>query len=148
MSLLDTVQREMVSAMKARDELRLSTIRMIKTALKKREVDQMKPLDEASAMQVLNTLRKQRLESIEMFRQGGREELAQREEAEMRVIDEFLPEPATERELDRAVEEAIGETGASSPKQMGAVMKAAQARLSGKQVDGKILSDKVRARLA
>ncbi len=91
MPLLEQIQKDMVAAMKAKDELRLSVVRMIKTALKKHEVDAMKPLDEATEMQVLNTLLKQRRESVDMFRKGGREELAQKEEAELKMIEAYLP---------------------------------------------------------
>lgn len=138
----------MTAAMKARDEARLSALRMIKAALKRHEVDTGKALDEQAELKVLNTLVKQRQESIEMFRKGGRNDLADKEEAERKIIESYMPAEATPEEMDAAVEAAIAETGASSPKQMGAVMKAAQAKLAGKRVDGKALSEKVRARLA
>jgi uncharacterized protein YqeY len=147
MPLLETIQKDMVTAMKAKDEARLSAIRMIKTALKKLEVDSMKPLDEATEMQVLNSLIKQRTESAEMFRKGGRVELAEKEEAERTLIESYMPAAATPEEIDAALTAALAETGATSAKQMGLVMKAAQAKLSGKRVDGKALSEKVRARL-
>ena len=133
--------------MRARDEARLSTLRMVKTALKKHEVDSMKPLDEATEMQVLNTLIKQRRDSIEMFRKGNRPELAEKEEAELKQIEGYLPAAPSEEETEAAIQAALDETGVTSLKQMGVVMKAAQARLAGKRVDGKALSDKVRARL-
>jgi uncharacterized protein len=148
MPLLDRVQKDMVEAMKARDEARLSALRMMKTALKKQEVDSMKPLDEAAGIRVLTSLVKQRRESVEMFRQGGREEMAQKEEAEAKLIESYLPAAATPEEIEAAVEAALTETGATSAKQMGLVMKAAQGRLAGKAVDGKALSDRVRAKLA
>ncbi len=147
MPLLEKIQKDMVDAMKARDEARLGALRMIKTALKKQEVDSMKPLNEASEMQVMNTLLKQRRESAELFRKGGRGELADREEAEIGVIESYLPETSSSEELDAAVNSAIAETGATSPKQMGAVMKAAQAKLAGKRVDGKTLSELVKQKL-
>jgi uncharacterized protein YqeY len=147
MPLLDRIQKDMVEAMKAKDEARLSTVRMIKSALKKQEVDTMKTLDEAAEMQVLNTLLKQRRESAEMFRKGGRNDLAEKEEAELKTIESYMPASASEDEVAAAIEAAVAETGASSAKQMGLVMKAAQARLAGKRVDGKALSDKVRERL-
>jgi uncharacterized protein len=137
----------MVSAMKAKDEARLSTVRLIKTALKKQEVDSMKPLTEATEMQVMNTLIKQRRESADMFRKGGRDEAAAKEEAEIVLIESYLPAVASEADVQQAVSEAISETGASSAKQMGAVMKAAQAKLAGKRVDGKILSELVKQKL-
>src|SRR5690349_19739793 len=121
--LLEQIQKDMVEAMKAKDEARLSTVRMIKTALKKQEVDSMKPLNEASEMQVMNTLIKQRRESADMFRKGGREDAAQKEEAEILLIESYLPAVASEEELNSAVAAAISETGATSSKQMGAVMK-------------------------
>jgi uncharacterized protein YqeY len=148
MPLLERIQQDMVAAMKAKDEARLSAVRMIKTALKKTEIDSMKPLDEAAEMQVLNSLIKQRAESAEMFRKGGRIELAEKEEAERVLIESYMPAPATPEEIDQAISSALAETQATSAKQMGVVMKAAQAKLSGKRVDGKALSEKVRARLA
>ena len=148
MPLLERIQKDMVEAMKARQEARLSAVRMIKTALKKVEVDSMKPLDEAAEMQVLNSLIKQRTESADMFRKGGRVELAEKEEAERTLIESYMPAPASPEDIDQAIAEALGETQVTSAKQMGVVMKAAQAKLSGKRVDGKALSEKVRARLA
>jgi uncharacterized protein YqeY len=147
MPILDQLQKDLVSAMKAKEESRLSTLRMVKTALKKQEVDGMKPLDEAAEMAVMNTLLKQRRESADMFRKGGREELAVKEEAEIGIIEAYLPAVPTTTELEAAVAAALAETGASSPKQMGLVMKAAQAKLAGKRVDGRALSDLVKARL-
>jgi uncharacterized protein YqeY len=148
MPLLDRIQKDMVAAMKSKDEARLSAVRMIKTALKKLEVDSMKPLDEATEMQVLNSLIKQRTESAEMFRKGGRPEMAEKEEAERTLIESYMPAPATPEELEEAIAAALAETQVTSAKQMGVVMKAAQAKLAGKRVDGKALSEKVRARLA
>jgi uncharacterized protein len=147
MALLEQIQKDMVVAMKAKDEARLGAVRMIKTALKKQEVDSMKPLDEATEMQVLNTLIKQRRESAELFRKGNRPELADKEEAELKLIEAYMPASASEQELDVALQAALAETGATGPKQMGAVMKAAQAKLAGKRVDGKLLSEKVKAAL-
>jgi uncharacterized protein YqeY len=147
MPLLDQIQKDMVEAMKARDESRLSAIRMIKTALKKQEVDSMKPLDEATEMQVMNTLLKQRRESADMFRKGGREELAAKEAAEIKLIESYLPSAPTEAEVEAAVTAALAETGATTAKQMGLVMKAAQAKLAGKRVDGKVLSELVKSKL-
>jgi uncharacterized protein len=138
----------MAQAMKARDQDRLNALRMIKTALKKHEVDSMKPLDEATEMQILKSLVKQRQEAAEMFRKGGRPELAAKEEGELLVVESYLPAAPTEEETEAAIAAALAETGVSSLKQMGVVMKAAQARLAGKRVDGKALSDKVRARLS
>jgi uncharacterized protein YqeY len=148
MALLDRVQKDMTEAMKARAEDRLSALRMIKTALKKQEVDSMKPLDERTEQQVLNTLIKQRREAAEMFRKGGRPEQADKEEAEQRLIESYMPAMASEEEMDAAIAAALAETGVASAKQMGVVMKAVQAALAGKRADGKALSDKVRARLS
>jgi hypothetical protein len=147
MPLLDRVQKDLVDAMKARDEGRLSTLRMMKTALKKHEVDAMKPLDEAAEMQILKSLVKQRTEAADMFRGAGREELAAKEEAERKLIESYLPAGASEAEIDAALQAALAETGVTSVKQMGIVMKATQAKLAGKTVDGKALSEKVRSRL-
>ena len=138
----------MVLAMKARDEARLSALRMIKTALKKHEVDSMKPLEDASEQQVLNTLLKQRRDSIEMFRKGNRPELAAKEEAELKIVESYLPAAASEEDVEAAIAAAITETGITALKQMGVVMKAAQAKLAGKRVDGKALSEKVRSKLS
>lgn len=137
----------MVAAMRAKDEMRLGAIRLIKTALKKVEVDGMKPLDEPAEMAVLSSLIKQRRESAEMFRKGGRPELADREDAELKIVESYMPASASEAEIEAAIAAALEETGATSAKQMGLVMKAAQAKLAGKRVEGKALSEKVRARL-
>lgn len=148
MALLDRIQSDMVASMKAKDEARLNAIRMIKAALKKHEVDAMKPLDENSELQVLSTLIKQRRESAEMFRKGGRPELADKEEAELKLIESYMPAAPSEQEIETAIAAALAETGVTSLKQMGVVMKATQAKLAGKRVDGKALSEKVRARLS
>ena len=147
MPLIDQVQQDMVAAMKARAEARLSALRMIKAALMKMKVDSPKPLDEAAEMQVLKSLIKQRIEAAEAFRKAGRAEQADKEEAERKLIESFLPAGVSEEETDAAIAEAMTETAATSIKQMGAVMKAVQAKLKGKTVDGKALSDKVRSRL-
>lgn len=138
----------MVEAMKAKEEARLSTIRMIKAALMKYKVDSMKEIDEAAEMQLLNMLLKQRHESADMFRKGGRPELAEKEEAEIKLIESYMPASASEAEIDSAIAAALAETGVTSAKQMGVLMKAAQAKLAGKRVDGKSLSEKVRAKLS
>ncbi|MGH9721275.1 MAG: GatB/YqeY domain-containing protein, partial [Bryobacteraceae bacterium] len=129
MALLERVQKDMVDAMKARDEARLSAIRMIKAALQKHAVDSMKPHDEASEMQILNMLIKQRTEAAEMFRKGGRGEQAEKEEAERTLIEGYMPAGAAPEEIDAAIGEALTETGVTSAKQMGVVMKAVQAKL-------------------
>ncbi|HTC86850.1 MAG TPA: GatB/YqeY domain-containing protein [Bryobacteraceae bacterium] len=147
MALLDRIQIDMVAAMRSKEEMKLNAIRMIKTALKKHEVDSMKPLDEATEMQILGTLIKQRREAADMFRKGDRAELADKEEAELKLIESYMPAAPSDQEIQDAITAALSETGATSAKQMGLVMKAAQAKLAGKRVDGKALSEKVRARL-
>jgi uncharacterized protein YqeY len=148
MALLDRIQTDMVAAMRAKEEMKLNAIRMIKAALKKHEVDSMKPLDEATELQILGTLIKQRREAADMFRKGDRAELADKEEAELKLIESYMPAAPSEKDIDDAIAAAMSETGAASAKQMGLVMKAAQAKLAGKRVDGKALSEKVRARLS
>ena len=148
MALIDQVQKQMVEAMKAREEARLSALRMMKAALMKHKVDTMQELDEAGELKVLTTLIKQRKESADMFRQGGRIELAEKEEAELKMIEGFMPSAPTEEEIAAAIDAVMSETGVNSIKQMGVVMKAVQAKLTGKRVDGKALSEKVRSRLS
>jgi uncharacterized protein len=147
MALLERVQADMVAAMKAKDEVRLNAIRMIKAALQKQQVDSMKPLDEAAEQQVLKQLVKQRTDAAEMFHKGGRPEQAEKEEAERVLIQSYMPAEATAEEISSAIDAALSETGITSVKQMGVVMKAAQAKLAGKRADGKALSEKVRSRL-
>jgi len=148
MPLIDQIQKDMVAAMKSKEEARLSALRMVKAALMKLKVDSPKPVDEAAEMQTLKQLIKQRVDAAEMFRKGGRPEQADKEEAEKILIESYLPAGASEAEIDAAIAGAMTETGANSIKQMGLVMKAAQARLQGKTVDGKALSDKVKAQLS
>jgi uncharacterized protein YqeY len=148
MALLERIQTDMTAAMRAKDEARLNAIRMIKAALKKHEIDSMKPLDENTELQVLNTLIKQRREAAEMFRKGGRADAADKEEAELKLIESYMPAGASDEEIDGAIAAALAETGVTSAKQMGVVMKATQAKLAGKRVDGKALSEKVRAKLS
>jgi uncharacterized protein YqeY len=147
MPLVDKVQADMTAAMKAREEARLSALRMVKAALMKAKVDSPKPLDEAAEMQILKSLVKQRIDAAEAFRSAGRAEQAAKEDAERVLIESYLPAAATDAEIETAISEAMAETGAASAKQMGLVMKAVQAKLKGKTVDGKTLSDKVRSRL-
>lgn len=147
MALIDQLQKDLIVAMKGKEELRLGTIRMVKAALMKEKVDTMKAVDEAGEMRILSLLIKQRHEAAEMFRQGGREEQAAKEEAELKIIEAYMPASATPEELAAAVAEAMAETGATTAKQMGLVMKAAQGRLAGKRVDGKALSELVKSKL-
>ena len=148
MPLLEQIQKDMTAAMKGREEARLDAIRMIKAALQRYTIDTGKPLDEAAELQILNTLVKQRRESADMFRKGNRPELADKEEAELKLIEAYMPSAPTEAEIDAAIAAALSETGNASVKQMGVVMKATQAKLAGKRVDGKALSEKVRQALA
>lgn len=148
MALLDQIQKDMVDAMKAKQEARLSTLRMMKSALMKYKVDNMKEVDEAAGMQILNSLIKQRHDSADMFRKGGRPEMAEKEEAEILLIETYLPSAPSSEEMDAAIQAAMSETGVTSLKQMGVVMKAAQAKLAGKRVDGKALSEMVRGKLS
>lgn len=147
MALLDQLQKDMAEAMKARDEARLAALRMMKAALMKEKVDSMKELDEAAELKVLNSLIKQRKDAADLYRQGGRPELADKEEAEIRLIESYMPASATDEEMAAAVEAALAETGAASSKQMGQVIAAARAKLAGKRIDGKRLSDLVKSRL-
>ena len=148
MPLIDLVQQDMVAAMKSKQEARLSAIRMIKAALMKAKVDSPKPLDDAAEMQILKSLIKQRIDAAEAFRKAGREEQAAKEDAERALIEAYLPAGASDAEVDAAIAEAMTETGITSLKQMGVVMKATQAKLTGKTVDGKALSEKVRSKLS
>jgi len=147
MPILDQLQKDLVAAMKAKEEARLSAIRMIKSALQKAHADTGKALDDAAEQQVLKSLVKQRVDAADMFRKGGREEMAAKEDAEKKIIESYLPAAASEEETQAAIDAAIAETGATSAKQMGLVMKAVQVKLAGKTVDGKWISDKVKARL-
>jgi hypothetical protein len=149
MPLIEQLSKDIVAGMKAKDELRLGALRMIKTALQKEiSVDPSKPLTEAQEQQILKSLVKQRMDSIEMFRNAGREEMAVKEEAEKAIIEGYLPAAASDADMNAALDAALAETGITSLKQMGVVMKATQAKLTGKNVDGKILSEKVRSRLS
>ena len=149
MSLIDDIQKHIVEAMKARDELRLSTLRMVKTALKHREVEKMAPLDDKESQQILATLIKQRKESIEQFTKGGRQEMADKEAAEIVLIESYMPKAASEDEIVAGVRAVIAEMGAPTMKEMGAVMKNVMARFAGAgiRVDGKIVSDAVKREL-
>lgn len=147
MPIVDQINRDLTEAMKAREAERLSALRMVKTALKLRETELPGGVDDSEAMKVLNTLLKQRRDAAEQFRAGGREAMALKEENEARIIQTYLPASASEEDISHAVDEAIAEVGASSMKDMGAVMKAVRAKLEGKTIDGKALSDTVKAKL-
>jgi len=148
MPLIDQVQQEMVAAMKSGDAARLSALRMLKAALMKAKVDSPKPIDAAAEMALVKNLIKQRIDAADMYRKAGREESAAKEEAEKVILESYLPAGASDEEVDAAIAAAMAETGATSQKQMGLVMKAVQAKLAGKSVDGKTLSDKVRSKLS
>jgi len=148
MSLSEQLKKDIVAAMKGKEEMRLSVLRMAKAALQLKEVEKMRPLDETESIQLLQTLVKQRKESIEQFTKGGRKDLVDKETAELGILEGYLPASASEAEMDAAIAKASADTGANSIKQMGAVVKAAKEALTGKTVDGKALSDRVRAKLA
>jgi uncharacterized protein YqeY len=148
MALVDKIQSDMTAAMKSGEQARLDALRMIKAALMKYKVDNMKAPDETAEIQILTTLMKQRRESADMFRKGNRPELADKEEAELMLIDSYMPAAPTDAEIEDAIAIAVAETGATTAKQMGLVMKAVQAKLAGKRIDGKALSDLVRAKLS
>jgi uncharacterized protein len=148
MTLSEKIQKDLVAAMRAKDELRLSVLRGIKSAITYKETEKIRPIDENESIQLLQTLVKQRKESIEQFTKGNRPELAEKETKELAIIETYLPAAASDADMDAAIAKAIAETSATSIKQMGAVVKAAKTALEGKTVDGKALSDRVRARLA
>jgi uncharacterized protein YqeY len=151
MPLIDQIQKDIVEAMKAREEQRLSCLRMVKTALKNKEIEKMAPLDDKESQAVLSTLIKQRKDSIEQFTKGGRQEMADKEAAEIRLIETYLPKAAGEAEIAAGVRAVIAEM-ATPPtmKDMGSVMKAAMARFAGAgmRVDGKVVSEAVKRELA
>jgi hypothetical protein len=147
MAMVEQIEKDLVAAMKAKEGLKLSVLRMAKAALMNKKIELGKPLGDPEALAVLRTLIKQRRESVEQFRKGKRDDLADKEEAEIKIIEGYLPAGASEEEIDAAVASAIQETGASSAKDLGKVMKAAMAKLAGKSVDGKHVNEKVRARL-
>jgi len=150
MSLTEQIQKDIVAAMKAREEHRLSTLRMVKSALKNREVEKMAPLDEKESQQVLSMLIKQRKDSVEQFTKGGRQEMADKEAAEIVMIESYLPKAAGEAEIVAGVKAAIAEMGSPTMKEMGTVMKNAMAKFAaqGGRVDGKVVSDAVKKELA
>ena len=151
MSLIDQIQKDITTAMKAREEQRLSTLRMVKSALQNRQIEKMAPLDDQESQQVLSTLIKQRKDSIEQFTKGGRQEMADKEAAEITVIEGYLPKAASSDEITAGVKAVIAEMGTPpTMKDMGSVMKAAMARFAGAgmRVDGKVVSEAVKKELA
>ena len=149
MTLMETIARDLTAAMKAQDAARTSVLRMAKAALKNQEIEKKAPLEDAEAARVVQGLVKQREDSIEQFRKGGRPELAAREEAEIQVLRAYLPAEASEADIAAAVEEAVAESGAVSMKDMGKAMKAALAALAaaGKPAAGKRVNEAVKKRL-
>jgi uncharacterized protein YqeY len=147
MSLKERIVSDMTAAMKSKAAARLSTLRMVKAAVQNREIEKGEPLTDEELTKTLQSLVKQRRDSVEQYEKAGRAELAEKERAEIAVIDEYLPRAASREEIERAVAEAIAETGASSPKEMGAVMKATLARLAGRNADGRVVSETVKSKL-
>ena len=148
MTLAETIQKDLVDAMRAKDELKLSVLRGVKAAIKHREIEKIRALDESESIGILQMLVKQRKESIDQFTKGNRPELAEKETKELAILESYLPAGASPAEMDAAIDKAIAENSATSVKQMGAVIKSAKATLEGKTVDGKALSDRVRERLS
>lgn len=147
MALIEQIQKEITEAMKAKEAQRLSVLRGLKSALKNKEIEKMRPLNETEEIQVLQTLVKQRKESIEQFTKGGRPDLADQEQAELKIIEVYLPAAVSREDIEHAVTETIAELQASSPKDMGRVMKGVMAQFAGKVVDGKLVNEMVRAKL-
>lgn len=148
MNLKQRITDDMTAAMRAKDAARTSTLRMVKAAVQNREIERGAPLTDEDMTKLLQSLVKQRRDSVEQYERGGRKDLAAKERAEIAVIEEYLPQAATREEIERAVEEAIKETGAASVKEMGAVMKAAQSKLAGRTADGRAVSEIVKAKLS
>jgi hypothetical protein len=148
MSITSQIQKDIVESMKAHQELRLSTLRMAKAALKNKEIDKRSPLDEKEEMQVLSTLIKQRRDSAEQFTRGNRPELAAKELDEIVFLEGYLPKAVGPAEIDAAVQAVIAEMGAPTAKEMGAIMKNVMARFAGARIDGKLVSEAVKKALA
>ena len=148
MRFAERIQKELTEAMKAKDELRLSVLRMLKTALHNRRIEKGAELDDPEALAVVKTLVKQRRESVEEYRKANRPELAAAEEMEIGILESYLPAAVSEDAIKAAVEEAVKETGAATPKDIGKVMKAVMGRFAGQNVDGKRVNELVRARLS
>lgn len=147
MSLMQKISEDMTAAMRSKDQARLAPLRMAKAALMNREVEKGRALDDAEAQQVIASLIKQRRDSAEQFTKGGRPELAARETAEIATLETYLPPALDPAEIDKAVEEAVKETGATSAKDLGKVMKAVMSRLAGRGADGRVVNEAVRRKL-
>jgi uncharacterized protein YqeY len=148
MSLKDQIISDMTAAMKAKDAARTSTLRMLKAAIQNRQIEKGSELDDEEISKLLRSQVKQRRDSVEQFQKGGRQELADKEQAEIVVIEAYLPQGASAEEIAQTVDAVVAETGATSLKDMGAVMKAAMIRLAGKNADGKAVSDAVKKKLS
>jgi uncharacterized protein YqeY len=148
MAFIDRISEDLTAAMRSRDQLKLGALRMLKAALMNRQVERGRALDDAESLQVVASLIKQRRDSFEQFDKAGRKDLADKEQAEIAVLDAYLPPAMDAAELERLVDEAIRETGAASPKDMGKAMKAAMLKIAGAQVDGKAVSELVKRKLA
>jgi len=148
MALIDKISGELTQAMRDKDTVKLGTLRMAKAALMNREIERGRALDDAESLQVVASLIKQRRDSIEQFRGGGRDDLADKEAAEIAVLERYLPPPVDAAELESAVDAAIAELGATSAKDMGRVMKAVIGRFAGRTADGKLISELVKRKLA
>lgn len=147
MTLMERISADMTAAMRSKDQARLMPLRMAKAALMNREVEKGRALDESEAQQVIASLIKQRRDSVEQFTSGGRPELAARETAEIAVLEAYVPPPLDPAEIERAVDEAVRETGATTAKDMGRVMKAVMPKLAGRGAEGRTINDIVRKRL-
>ena len=147
MSLKEKIISDLTTAMKAKDADRTSVLRMVKANLMNRQIEKGTDLTDEEITRALQSLVKQRKDSVEQYENAGRSELAEKEKTEITIIEDYLPQAASKEEIEKAVDEAINETGASSMKEMGAVMKAAQAKLAGKSADGKTVSETVKAKL-
>jgi uncharacterized protein len=147
MLLRDKVNTDIAAAMKAKEPIRLSALRMLKAAIMNKGIEKSHDLDDAEVLQVVSTLVKQRRDSIEQFAKAGRTDLVDKESAEIKILEEYLPPAASAEEIDAAIAAAISETGASSVKDMGKVMKAVMPRLVGKNADGRVVNEAVRRKL-
>jgi uncharacterized protein YqeY len=148
MTFVEKLNQDIAEAMKAKDQDRLGPLRMLKAALMNKKVERGKDVTDGEALAIVSTLVKQRKDSVEQFTNAGRQDLADKEKAEIGILETYLPPPVSREELEKAVDEAVRTTGASSPKDMGGVMKAVMAGLAGRNADGKLINELVRARLS
>ena len=148
MSFVEKINQDIAEAMRAKDQDRLGPLRMLKAALMNKKVERGKDVTDGEAQQIVSTLVKQRKDSVDQFTKAGRQDLADKEQAEIAILETYLPPPVSREELEKAVDEAVRTTGASSPKDMGGVMKAVMAGLAGRNADGKLINELVRARLS